>query len=52
MRLGKKIKAGLKLGAKVLGGAVVGAGLFALGSKNSSSPSVETTPSVPTPSVS
>ena len=34
MRLGKKLKAGLKLGAKVLAGAgVVGAGLFALGSK-------------------
>lgn len=34
MRLGKKLKSGLKLGAKIAGGALaVGAGLFALGSK-------------------
>lgn len=34
MRLGKKLKAGLKLGAKIVGTAgVIGAGLFALGSK-------------------
>lgn len=44
MRLGKKLKAGLKLGAKigagVIGAAgVVGAGLFALGSKASPSAS-------------
>lgn len=38
MRLGKKLKAGLKLGAKIAGGALaVGAGLFALGSKASPS---------------
>ena len=47
MRLGKKLKAGLKLGAKigagVIGAAgVVGAGLFALGSKASPSPSEST----------
>ena len=57
MRLGKKVKAGLKLGAKIGGGllataGVVGAGLFALGGKGSSTPSVPTSPSVPTPSVS
>jgi len=43
MRLGKKLKSGLKLGAKIAGGALaVGAGLFALGSK--------ATPSTSTPS--
>jgi len=42
MRLGKKLKSGLKLGAKIAGGALaVGAGLFALGSK--------ATPSTSTP---
>lgn len=42
MRLGKKLKAGLKLGAKIGAGVigtagVIGAGLFALGSKASPS---------------
>jgi len=44
MRLGKKLKAGLKLGAKIGAGVigtagVIGAGLFALGSKASPSAS-------------
>ena len=42
MRLGKKLKSGLKLGAKIAGGVigtagVIGAGLFALGSKGGTS---------------
>ena len=46
MRLGRKVKAGLKLGAKIGGGllataGVVGAGLFALGGKSQTSPSAD-----------
>ena len=49
MRLGKKLKSGLKLGAKIVGAGVMGAGLFALGNKSEGRVSPDLLPSVPPP---